>query len=1008
MFKSIGKTNMERNIPWSVPLDIEKGDCAQNFEDFVLAWKDYETATGMNKWSIEEMKRQMIMFLTAIGSKPLIKFNRFQLTDKNQTDVNTAIEVIRKRLGSQKNVIYDRAMFNSCNQVVDETFDEYFLKLQKPEVKCEFENFENDLLRDRVILGIKNKDLTKRMMSKTDLTLENAIDICKVKKLTTKRLEDIKEDNTVNKIQTDKKQPRKCFFCGKQHEFKKRIWPAWGGKCSFCSGYNNFEIVCKKKNNKATRKSTETKKKCDRRVKEVTEKKFKQYGGTNIPVCGEVYLRCLHNDKSYGIKFVVVDVNHGPLLSAKAYKHLELIKFCNLIDSSKADVYIKEAQDLVKKYNNVFKGYGTISGEVKLEINSEIKPVIQTAKRIPVSLKKDLKQELDKVVKDDVVKKEDKHTNWVKITNLRKLTHNVAEWIWAEIEEKEFSKIIEIVQDIKTLKYYNSNETLIMECDLSSYGLGVALFQTNGVIRCASRTLTKAEEKFAEIEKELLSIVFECVKFDQIIVDNKVIVKTDHKPLLTIFKKPLLNAPKRLQNMLMILQRYNIEIQYISGKENIVADTLSRAPLHTSFQTKEQKNAPIYKTIENTNIIKYLQVTTQRMKSIKEETAKDSALQNIKKYIIRISILAIRLIENCNSAVKAIEKLDGVYKQTTEFNKMALLEKFHNLNMKKEDSVIQYITIVENLAHELKDAGENISETAIITKMAFGVFDKNVNKKSELNGFNLDGGASFHMTYRKDFLHDFQELNDSVTLGDNSVLKVTGKDKIEVRRLIKNQWTDAVINEVFYIPELKQNLLSEGVLTGKGMKIVKIQESGRIFYNDELVGVALKGENNIYHLQMEPLVNQRVPNVVDDIQMSHVDKKHFCTGCIVGKQHKSSFKSCEKRKTKAGGLIHCDVGGPLPQPSIYEEEETECVKQETPNIEPTEKEDNEAETVQPVEEQVLEENILNEEDDNNYEVVRKRRISKMPAKYRDYVLDLTMILNDLPPNKSPKSFKEAV
>ncbi|KAF2904928.1 hypothetical protein ILUMI_01249 [Ignelater luminosus] len=41
--------------------------------------------------------------------------------------------------------------------------------------------------------------------------------------------------------------------------------------------------------------------------------------------------------------------------------------------------------------------------------------------------------------------------------------------------------------------------------------------------------------------------------------------------------------------MLMIFQRYNIEIQYITGKENIVADTLSRAPLHTSFQTKEEQ-----------------------------------------------------------------------------------------------------------------------------------------------------------------------------------------------------------------------------------------------------------------------------------------------------------------------------------------------------------------------------------------------------------------------------------
>ncbi|KAF2890084.1 hypothetical protein ILUMI_16089, partial [Ignelater luminosus] len=197
------------------------------------------------------------------------------------------------------------------------------------------------------------------------------------------------------------------------------------------------------------------------------------------------------------------------------------------------------------------------------------------------------------------------------------------------------------------------------------------------------------------------------------------------------------------------------------------------------------------------------------------------------------------------------------------------------------------------------------------------------------------------MTYRKYFLHDFQELNDCATLRGNSVLKVTEKGRAKVRNLIKDQWTNAVINKVFYIPEPKPNLLSEGVLTGKSIKTVKSQERASIFYNDELVGVALKGENKIYHLQMEALVNQvnktanisiwhkrlghindeflkRVPDVVNDIKMSHVDKKYFCTGCVVGKLHKSCFKSCEKRKTKAGGLTHCDVGGLLPQPSVSE------------------------------------------------------------------------------------------
>jgi hypothetical protein len=54
-------------------------------------------------------------------------------------------------------------------------------------------------------------------------------------------------------------------------------------------------------------------------------------------------------------------------------------------------------------------------------------------------------------------------------------------------------------------------------------------------------------------------------------------VELDHKPLEAIFKKPLNGAPKRLQRMLMRLQRYKLTVQYKAGHEMYLADTLSRA-----------------------------------------------------------------------------------------------------------------------------------------------------------------------------------------------------------------------------------------------------------------------------------------------------------------------------------------------------------------------------------------------------------------------------------------------
>ena len=95
----------------------------------------------------------------------------------------------------------------------------------------------------------------------------------------------------------------------------------------------------------------------------------------------------------------------------------------------------------------------------------------------------------------------------------------------------------------------------------------------------ASRALTETEQRYAQIEKEMLAIVFSLEKFHQYTYGRKVQVESDHKPLEMIFKKPLSAIPRRLQGMRMRLQEYDIEVKYRPGPEMYVADLLSRAYL---------------------------------------------------------------------------------------------------------------------------------------------------------------------------------------------------------------------------------------------------------------------------------------------------------------------------------------------------------------------------------------------------------------------------------------------
>ena len=113
----------------------------------------------------------------------------------------------------------------------------------------------------------------------------------------------------------------------------------------------------------------------------------------------------------------------------------------------------------------------------------------------------------------------------------------------------------------------------------------------------ASRSLTPTEVQYAQIEKELLAIVFGMEKFETYLYGRKVLVGSDHKPLEAIFKKSFLNAPKRLQQMLLRFQRYEFEVSYKKGTSFLMADPLSRAYLlQNLIQNLSQEDA-ILKTL---------------------------------------------------------------------------------------------------------------------------------------------------------------------------------------------------------------------------------------------------------------------------------------------------------------------------------------------------------------------------------------------------------------------------
>ena len=194
------------------------------------------------------------------------------------------------------------------------------------------------------------------------------------------------------------------------------------------------------------------------------------------------------------------------------------------------------------------------------------------------------------------------------------------QWVWNEPQQTAFAKLKEMVTRTPVLRYYNLKEEVSLQCDASQSGLGAALMQNGQPVAYASRALTPAETRYAQIEKELLAIVFACV-YGRDLVN----VETDHKPLEAIFMKSLALAPQRLQRMLLRLQKYNLKVKYKKGRKMLLADTLSRAYLPEVNATEFSRE------LEDVDHRTWLPVTVDRWQQLKNVAADQRRLDTVRR-----------------------------------------------------------------------------------------------------------------------------------------------------------------------------------------------------------------------------------------------------------------------------------------------------------------------------------------------------------------------------------------
>ena len=157
-----------------------------------------------------------------------------------------------------------------------------------------------------------------------------------------------------------------------------------------------------------------------------------------------------------------------------------------------------------------------------------------------------------------------------------------AEWEWNSLHQNAFDSIKDSMLKAPILALPDANKPFSVVCDASDFAIGCALLQTDDagkerVISFQSRQLKAAEKNYPVHDKELLAMKYALVKFRvHLLGALPFVIYTDHASLRTATSSPHLS--QRMARWLSFFAEYNFRVEYKPGKQNVLADALSRRP----------------------------------------------------------------------------------------------------------------------------------------------------------------------------------------------------------------------------------------------------------------------------------------------------------------------------------------------------------------------------------------------------------------------------------------------
>ncbi|UYV69009.1 K02A2.6-like [Cordylochernes scorpioides] len=224
----------------------------------------YLVVSGMKKRE-EADKIDLFMYLMGDRADDIFRTFKFE-KEEEATKIDSVLKAFDSHFCVRKNIIYERAKFNSRIQEDREPVDEFITSLYKLADSCEFEGLHEQLIRDRIVVGVRDKALSERMQLDSELTLEKAVKLVRQQEAVRQQQVDLQRPSASQKVnqlkfnskkQSPKQQQQpsrkkeksaktrsRCPKCGGFTHREGQACRAEGQKCNLCSKTGHFANCC--------------------------------------------------------------------------------------------------------------------------------------------------------------------------------------------------------------------------------------------------------------------------------------------------------------------------------------------------------------------------------------------------------------------------------------------------------------------------------------------------------------------------------------------------------------------------------------------------------------------------------------------------------------------------------------------------------------------------------------------------------------------------------------------